>query len=343
MKISYTDTDTGGVSVIFPAFNEAGAIANEIRTTAAVMTALGCPYELLVVDDGSTDRTAEVAEAAGARVLQHIGNRGYGSALKTGIVAAAYDTIVISDADGTYPADRIPDLLRELETADMVVGARVGPNVAIPLVRRPAKWLLGKLANRIAGCHIPDLNSGLRVFRRDCANQYLRILSNKFSFTTTITLAFLADDYQVRYVPIDYHSRIGHSKIRPRHFMEFVVLVLRMAMLFQPLRVFLPLAGLFMAAGVLKVVNDVIAFSFRTHQAFGLSLLVQPVLSTSALLLLMAALQLLLIGMVADGVLRRVAQSTRALVTSRAVIVRTGTETVHGAEHMLKARSRAGR
>ena len=316
-----------GVTVIFPAYNEAGAIANEIRATAAVMSRLGRPFELLVVDDGSTDGTAETAEAAGARVLQHIGNRGYGSALKTGIVAAAHDTIVISDADGTYPAERIPDLLRELETADMVVGARIGPNVAIPLVRRPAKWLLGKLANRIAGCHIPDLNSGLRAFRRECVNQYLRILSNKFSFTTTITLALLADDYEVRYVPIDYHARIGHSKIRPRHFMEFVVLVLRMAMLFQPLRVFLPLAAVFTAAGLLKVFNDVIAFSYRTSQPIGLSLLVQPVLSTSALLLLMAALQLLLIGMVADGVLRRVAQSTRMLVTSRAVRVRGGTMT----------------
>lgn len=327
-----------GVTVIFPAYNEAGAIANEIRATAAVMSRLGRPYELLVVDDGSTDRTAEAAEAAGARVLQHIGNRGYGSALKTGIVAASHDTIVISDADGTYPADRIPDLLRELDTADMVVGARVGPNVAIPLVRRPAKWLLGKLANRIAGCHIPDLNSGLRAFRRECVNQYLRILSNKFSFTTTITLALLADDYEVRYVPIDYHARIGHSKIRPRHFMEFVVLVLRMAMLFQPLRVFLPLAALFTTAGVLKVANDVIAFSYRTNQPIGWSLLIQPVLSTSALLLLMAALQLLLIGMVADGVLRRVAQSTRMLVTSRAVRVR-GNPPVDVAE---KAKSRVG-
>ncbi|MGH9172760.1 MAG: glycosyltransferase family 2 protein, partial [Vicinamibacterales bacterium] len=198
---------TSGVTVIFPAYNEAGAVADEVRATQAVMETLGRPFELLVVDDGSTDGTAEAAERAGARVLQHIGNRGYGTAIKTGIVAALYDTIVISDADGTYPSERIPDLLRELETADMVVGARVGPNVAIPLIRRPGKWLLGKLANRIAGCVIPDLNSGLRAFRRECVNQYLRILSNQFSFTTTVTLAFLADDYQVRYVPIDYHAR----------------------------------------------------------------------------------------------------------------------------------------
>jgi glycosyltransferase involved in cell wall biosynthesis len=310
-----------GITVIFPAFNEAEGVIDQIRAARDALATLGRPFELVVVDDGSTDATAAAAERAGARVLQHVGNRGYGTALKTGIVLATYDTIVICDADGTYPADRIPDLVRELETADMVVGARIGPNVAIPLVRRPAKWLLGKLENHIAGRTIPDLNSGLRAFRRECVGQYLRILSNQFSFTTTVTLALLADDYEVRYLPIEYRVRIGHSKIRPRHFMDFVVLVLRMAMLFQPLRVFLPLAMLFGAAGILKVINDVVAFTYRTNQELGWSLLYQPVLSTSALLALMISLQLLLIGMVADGVLRRVAQS-RSLVASRAVVVR---------------------
>lgn len=336
-------TAATGVTVIFPAYNEASAVADQVRATRAVMGSFGRPFELLLVDDGSTDGTADAAERAGARVLQHIGNRGYGTAIKTGIVAASYDTIVITDADGTYPVDRIPDLLRELETADMVVGARIGPNVAIPLVRRPGKWLLGKLANRIAGCEIPDLNSGLRAFRRECINQYLRILSNQFSFTTTVTLALLADDYQVSYVPIDYHPRIGRSKIRPRHFMEFVVLVLRMAMLFQPLRVFLPLAAVFGIGGTLKVVNDIIAFTYRTNQELGWSLLYQPVLSTSALLMLMVGLQLLLIGMVADGVLRRVAQSTRALVTSKAVRVRhPGASHADEGPELVSARTHKG-
>ena len=338
-----------GVTVIFPAYNEAGGVGDTVRATAAILSRLGRAHEILVVDDGSTDATAEAAEAAGARVLQHVENRGYGSALKTGIVAAAHDTIVISDADGTYPVERIPDLLAELETADMVVGARVGQHVAIPLIRRPAKWVLGKLANRIAGTDIPDLNSGFRGFRRDCVNQYLRILSNKFSFTTTLTLALLADDYLVRYISIDYHARIGKSKIRSRHFMEFIVLVLRMAMLFQPLRVFLPLSALFTIGGLLKVVNDVIAFSYRTAEPLGWSLLVQPALSISALLTLMVGLQLLLIGMVADGVLRRVAQSTRMLVTSRAVLTRGRPGTlgdemvlVHRSKETWPAKSRPG-
>ena len=154
-----------------------------------------------------------------------------GLLIKTGIVAAEYDTIVIIDADGTYPPDQIPHLVSKLETADMVVGARTGTDVHIPWVRRPAKWLLGLLANRVSGQSIPDLNSGLRTFRRDCVRQYFSILSDKFSFTTTVTLALLADDYRVVYHPINYYRRLGKSKVTPRNFVDFTILVLRMAML----------------------------------------------------------------------------------------------------------------
>src|SRR5581483_4862849 len=167
----------------------------------------------------------------------------------------------------------------------------------------------------VAGQPIPDLNSGLRAFRRECVEQYFPILSNRFSFTTTVTLAFLADDYRVVYQPIDYYKRIGKSKITPRHFMDFVVLVLRMAMLFQPLKVFVPLAFGCGLLGALKVVYDIASFSLRTG-TFNWSLLYQPVLSTSAILLLLVALQLLLIGMLADGILRRIALHNEPLVSS---------------------------
>src|SRR5581483_6284821 len=162
----------------------------------------------------------------------------------------------------------------------------------------------------VAGQPIPDLNSGLRAFRRECVEQYFPILSNRFSFTTTSTLALLADDYRVVYQPIDYYQRIGKSKITPRHFMDFVVLVIRMAMLFQPLKVFVPLAFTCGLMGLFKVVYDVASFSLRTGH-LDWSFLYQPVLSTSAILLLLVGLQLLLIGMLADGILRRIAlQST---------------------------------
>jgi hypothetical protein len=193
--------------------------------------------------------------------------------------------------------------------------------VHIPLVRRPAKWVLNWVAARVAGRKIPDLNSGLRAFRREIARQYLTILSNRFSFTSTITLAFLADDYRVVYHPIDYHPRIGRSKITPWHFMDFLTLVLRLAVLFQPLRVFVPLAAVAGSIGVLKTIYDVITFFPRTSSS-GWSILYQPVLSTTAILFLIASFQLLVVGLVADAVLRRIAQQ-QALVPSRAVRVAT--------------------
>lgn len=305
------------VSIVIPAYNEETAVASQIKSIRAVLQSQGINHEIIVVDDGSEDTTAQRAARAGARVLRKPENRGYGAAIKTGILSAAYETIVIIDADGTYPPDQIPSLVRKLETADMVVGARTGSEVRIPWVRRPAKWLLGLLANRVSGQSIPDLNSGLRAFRRDCVTQYFSILSNKFSFTTTVTLALLADDYRVVYHPINYYRRVGKSKITPRNFIDFTILVLRMAVLFQPLRIFLPLAFLCGLFGMFKVIFDIFAFAGRSP-AFDWSLLYQAILSPSALLLLLAALQLLLIGMVVDGVLRRINQNGAVRVSSHA-------------------------
>jgi hypothetical protein len=150
----------------------------------------------------------------------------------------------------------------------------------------------------------------MRAFRRNTVIPYFSLLSNRFSFTTTITLALLADEYRLVYLPIDYYKRTGKSKITPWHFMEFIILILRMAMLFQPLRVFLPIAFTLGAFGVTKAVVDIMVF-LATRASDGWSLLVEPVLSTSALLLLGAALQLLVLGLVADGVIRRLIQQQK--------------------------------
>lgn len=308
------------VSIVIPAFNEEAAVGAEVRNIRKTLQQAGIEHEIIVVDDGSQDRTADEAVRAGARVLKSLMNRGYGASLKTGITAARYEMICITDADGTYPADQIPTLLEKLRTADMVVGARVGQNVNIPLIRKPAKLMLGWLAERIAGRKIPDLNSGLRVFRRELAMQYFSVLSNKFSFTTTITLALMADDYSVLYHPIDYYARVGRSKIVPRHFMDFIILVLRMAMLFQPLKVFIPAALSFGGLGVLKVIYDIATSPLR-HPEQDWSVFYTPVLSTSAILLLLTGLQFLLIGMVADGVVRRIALHSGPTAASSAVAV----------------------
>jgi glycosyltransferase involved in cell wall biosynthesis len=292
------------VTIILPAYNEEEAISKQIEAIGRVLQSKGISHEIIVVDDGSQDTTAELALQTQARVLRHSQNRGYGAALKTGIFAAKHDTIVIIDADGTYPADQIPNLLNKLEHADMAVGARVGNHVKIPLIRRPAKWLLGMIAARIARQQIPDLNSGMRAFRRDCVKQYFTILPDRFSFTTTITLALMNDNYRVVYHPINYHRRTGKSKITPWNFMEFMMLILRIAILFQPLRIFFPLALIFSVMGTMKIIFDILAV-FQRHEALGLNLLYQPVISTSSILLVLTGLQLLLIGMVSDALLRR--------------------------------------
>ena len=244
------------VSIVIPAFNEEHGVGPVVTELRSVLSQRGITAEILVVDDGSADKTAEMAAAAGARVLRHRSNRGYGAALKSGIAAASHTFVVITDADGTYPCEYIPEMLARLAAADMVVGARIGRNVKIPLVRRPAKWALNRLANYMTNSKIPDLNSGLRAFRRELAMQYFSILPDQFSWTTTITLAMHCDKYAVAYLPIDYRQRKGRSKIVPWDAGSFAILILRTAMLFRPLRIFLPVVFLCLLYGVVKMSID---------------------------------------------------------------------------------------
>ena len=281
---------TQPVSVVIPAFNEASVVQSVVKELQELLQRHAICAEIIVVDDGSTDGTAHAARAVGARVIRHRSNHGYGAALKTGIVAATHDVIAILDADGTYPTACLPALLAELEYADMVVGARTGQHVHIPLLRRPAKWVLQHLANYVTRAHIPDLNSGMRVFRRDVVMQYFPLLPDQFSWTTTITLAMHCDRYAVTYVPIDYHKRQGRSKIVPWDAGSFAILILRTAMLFRPLRVFLPLALVCLAYGVTKMTID---------------LLRDPNISASALLAFMSALQIVFMGMLGDAMAAR--------------------------------------
>ncbi len=221
------------------------------------MAKVSLPWELIVVDDGSHDDTARLAAKAGARVISLPENRGYGAALKVGIKAAQYDTIVITDADGTYPSEAILELVALADRYDMVVGARTTPGAAIPTLRRPAKWVLRILASYLAGRFIPDLNSGLRVMDRRLLEEFWHLLPSGFSFTTTITLAALCNDRPVAYHPIDYLDRIGDSKIRAFHAFEFLMLVLRTVVYFNPLKIFLPAGGAFFAFGFVKLAYDI--------------------------------------------------------------------------------------
>jgi glycosyltransferase involved in cell wall biosynthesis len=289
------------VSIVIPAYNEEHGIDPVLARLGTIMTASEVNYEIIVVDDGSQDNTAATAQQyPEVTVLQHGYNRGYGAALKTGIRHAQHNLICITDADGTYPNECIPTLVNRLAggNCDMVVGARTGKNVAIPLVRRPAKWALGRLANFVAGVPIPDLNSGLRVFPRDMALQMFHILPDGFSFTTTITLAMLTNNYLVDYVPIDYHARIGHSKIRPiRDTLNFAQLALSIALYFRPLKLFLPFSALLWVVGIAWAL-----FS---------SLVLGRLADVSTLVIIMTGIQVAVVGMLAELVNRRLPNAYR--------------------------------
>ena len=238
-----------GVTIVVPVYNEEKGVRGVLERLAKLD--LGAPVEILAVNDGSKDGTAAALNEAKARipnlrVVTHAANQGYGAALKTGFSKAKHDVVVITDADGTYPEDRIVDLLRCIDDgAEMAVGARLGDKVHIPLIRRPAKAFLRRLASFLAGTPIPDLNSGLRAFRRELVLTYRPILPQGFSFTTTITLASLTNGHRVDYVSVNYAQRHGRSKIRPfRDTLGFTALIIRTVLYFNPLKVFYPIAGI---------------------------------------------------------------------------------------------------
>lgn len=279
------DTLARAVSVIIPAYNEGAHVADQVRAVQGVMDACGWPYELIVVDDGSVDGTAEKAAAVGGvRVLRRKRNRGYGAALKLGIANARHPWILITDADGTYPVEAIPKLLAQADESDMVVGARTGETVRIPLIRRPPKAFLRWLASYLAGQRLPDINSGLRLMRADLVRRYEHLLPSGFSFTTTITLAAAVNDHAVEYVPIDYHARLGNSKMRPRAAYDFTLLILRTIVFFNPLKVFIPLGAMLFVAGLAKFAYDVLLDN----------------LSESAVLALLGAMLIWAVGLLAD-------------------------------------------
>lgn len=245
------------LSIVIPAFNEEGAVRHTIDDVRREMDATGVPYEIIVIDDGSEDRTLEIARESGVIVDANQVNTGYGASLKRGIKHAQYEYVAIIDADGTYPARYLPPMLKMCSTQDMVVGDRGAAMKNVPWIRKPAKWVLNTFASFLAERRLNDLNSGLRVFRKSELVPFIPLLPQKFSFTTTITLCMSCNGKRMIYTPIEYGKRVGKSKIRPVDFLNFIILVLRMTVLFNPLRVFIPLGLILMGLGATKFVYDI--------------------------------------------------------------------------------------
>jgi glycosyltransferase involved in cell wall biosynthesis len=247
------------ISVIIPAFNECDSIASTIARIKTIFEDLQTSYELIVIDDGSTDGTGQQAESAGAKLVHHPLNMGYGRSLKDGIRAATYETIVITDADGSYPLESIPQLLTLFHKGyDMVVGARTGDRYDGALTTRLLRWTLKCIVEFTAGRSIPDINSGLRVFNRSWAMNHFNRLCDTFSFTTSLTLACMMKGGSVAYLPIPYHARIGTSKVHLfRDSLRTLQYVAESATYYNPLKIFtllsffcLFMASLFFTIGV---------------------------------------------------------------------------------------------
>ena len=280
------------ISVVIPAYNEASSVGTVIKALRAHLDELRMPYEIIVIDDGSSDGTSESARQAGARVCGHSHNRGYGAAVKTGVRLARHPWILLIDADGSYPADSVSDFALHMDVADMIVGARTKPGAKDPRARRPMKWILRRLAEYLAGSRIPDLNSGMRLFRRDLFEESRRLLPDGFSLTTTLTLLFLSESRHVENVPIRYDERAGASKFRPiRDTWNMILLLVRTVLLFNPLKIFLPLSALLLLAAIAVAV-----LSYTV---------LDRLLDTTFVVLLLSSLQVLALGFLADLVNRR--------------------------------------
>jgi glycosyltransferase involved in cell wall biosynthesis len=280
------------VSIILPVYNEVEHLREEIDRIRAAMDASEYSYEIIVVDDGSTDGSGELAATIGdVRVMRFLQNRGSGSARKAGTSAARGRVTVWTDVDMTYPNDTIPQLVKELDGYDQVVGARRSEEGTMKGLRVPAKWFIRRLASFLTQTKIPDLNSGFRAFRTDVARQYIRHLPPGFSCVTTMTMTFLSGGYSVKYVPIDYGKRAGQSKFHPiKDTRRYGIQVVRMVLSYNPLRIFLPVGSLLLLIGAGKLIYDFAKYDFR--------------ITTNTLLILFAAFQVFAIGLLADLVVR---------------------------------------
>ncbi len=289
------------VTVVLPAFNEAGHIEAEVVRICAAMDASGYVYDLDVYDDGSTDGTREILRDLSEadrfprlRYFPRAHNGGSGTIRRIGTLEARGRTVVWTDADMTYPNERIPEFARMLDeddTFDQVVGARTSEEGTYKLLRVPAKWAIRRIASYLTATKIPDLNSGLRAFRRDVSLPYLPLLPPGFSCVTTLTVAFLSNGHEVRYEPIEYAKRAGKSKFNfVKDAYRYILQVLRMVMYFNPLKVLMPVALWLLGIGVLKVVYDVVAHPVR--------------IAVNTLLLLVTGLIIAAVALLADLIVR---------------------------------------
>ena len=291
------------LSVVIPVFNEENAIITTLEDVYSILSTTDIAFEIVLVNDGSSDGTRNNLDRylkehseldTNVSVVHHERNRGYGASLKTGIRRTRYATVAITDADSTYPNGRLPDLFDEYIRGgyDMVVGQRSFKK--LPTLTKPAKWFISKLANFLVDDNIKDINSGLRIFKKEIAIKFFPIICEGFSFTTTITLAMMSNNYAVKYVPIEYYKREGKSKIKPiRDTLNFIALVIRTVMYFNPLKIFIPISLLMFLTSI-------------TFFVLGQTGVLDESPNDTITVLFVGGIQVLVTGMIADLIDKRI-------------------------------------
>lgn len=252
------DEERPRISIILPCFNEEKAIVGVVNSIREVMDRTDYPYEILVVDDASTDNTVRIVKDLGVDLINRKRRGGSGAARKVGIKAAKADIIVMLDCDGSYAASDIPKLLEYIPEYDQVIGWRKGEKGTFKFLRFSAKWIICKLASYLAKTDIADLNSGIRAFKKELLLEYLWVIPDGFSCVSSMTLAFLCNNLSVKWIPVQYHKRIGHSKFHPvNDTLNYIITVIRIITYFEPLRIFVPLSLFLFTVGILKTINDI--------------------------------------------------------------------------------------
>jgi glycosyltransferase involved in cell wall biosynthesis len=283
--VAHSDID---LTVLLPAFNEQEAIEEVVSDTRSALRDWPGLWEILVIDDASTDATAARAEAAGVRVIRRPERGGSGASRKAGTRAARGRTIAMMDADGSYDPSALPGMLQFLPAFAQVNGARESEQGTMKLLRFVAKLVIRKMAELISGRRIPDLNTGMKVYDRDLMMRYLWCIPDGFSCVSSMTLAFLTNGHPVKYVNVRYRKRIGQSKFHPmRDAVNYAATVVRLVMYFRPLRVFVPLSLLL---AVCAVVHACVRWVLRG----------QANLADSDVILMVGAVVVLAIGLLAD-------------------------------------------
>jgi len=277
-----------GLSIIVPVFNEEKIIGEVIGNIKDELGKLGVEYELIVINDGSTDASQDIlSHIGGIKLINNSRNKGYGASLKIGVAASKYDWVMFFDGDGQHKTEYIGEFLKYADRYDMIAGARYGYKG--PLLRQPGKRILQLVANYLAGEKIPDLNCGLRLMKKIHFLEYKHIFPDGFSLSTTSTLAFFKEGLDIKYVPVTIKKRCGKSTVKVSDGLKTSLLIIRLIMLFSPLKIFLPIAFIGFVISVSIIINDLVVSHFT-------------LISKSAGFLFTASLLVFLFGLLADQV-----------------------------------------